>query len=95
MVEMGYISNQMDNQLFDRNFDGYANAIASGIMKSLTEPYPPAVPPPYFNYIVQSGDTLWSIAQRFGTTMEAIMTLNNITSNVMIAGMILKIPGSA
>jgi len=44
-------------------------------------------------YIVQSGDTLWLLAQRFGTTVDAIKTLNGLTSDVIQVGQILLIPG--
>lgn len=32
LLEMGFISTPEDNELFDKNFDEYANAIAKGIM---------------------------------------------------------------
>ena len=53
-------------------------------------------PPPgnYFNYTVVSGDTLWLLAQRFGTTVDAIKTLNGLTSDVLNIGQVLKIPGA-
>lgn len=48
-----------------------------------------------FSYTVQSGDTLWTISQRFGTTVSAIKALNNLTSDAIRVGQVLKIPGSA
>lgn len=47
---------------------------------------------PNFNYTVQSGDTLWLLAQRFHTTVNAIKTLNNLTSDVLNIGQVLIIP---
>jgi len=44
-------------------------------------------------YIVKSGDTLYSIARMFNTTVDEIKTLNNLTSNVLSIGQVLKIPG--
>lgn len=35
LVEMGFITTEKDNELFDENFDEYARAIAEGIMESL------------------------------------------------------------
>jgi len=55
-------------------------------------PVPPRQPcGPY--YTVQWGDTLSSIAARYGTTTQAIMYANNIVNpNYIYAGMILYIP---
>ena len=43
-------------------------------------------------YIVQKGDTLYSIALKYGTTAEAIINKNNLTSPVISIGQILTIP---
>ena len=44
-------------------------------------------------YIVVSGDTLSAIARRFGTTVDAICKLNNISNpNVIYVGQVLNIP---
>ena len=45
-------------------------------------------------YIVQPGDTLYLIAQRFGTTVDAIASANNITDpSIIVPGSELIIPG--
>lgn len=49
-------------------------------------------PIPYFEYIVRSGDTLWLLAQRFGTTVNAIKNLNGLGSDMLNIGQILRIP---
>src|SRR5512139_1957039 len=54
---------------------------------------PPPPPPCGTYYTVQWGDTLSSIAARYGTTVQAIMYANNIMNpNYIYAGMILYIP---
>lgn len=45
-------------------------------------------------YVVKAGDSLWLIAQRFGTTVEAIKQLNGFTTNLLNIGQVLKIPSS-
>ena len=45
-------------------------------------------------YVVKAGDSLWLIAQRFGTTVEAIRQLNGLTTNLLNVGQVLKIPAS-
>ena len=43
-------------------------------------------------YTVKSGDTLYQIANRYGTTVNAIKNLNNLTSNNLSVGQQLLIP---
>lgn len=47
---------------------------------------------PYFEYTVRSGDTLWLLAQRYGTTVDAIMNLNGLSSDLLNIGQVLRIP---
>lgn len=44
------------------------------------------------NYIVKSGDTLYSIAREYNTTASAIRELNNLTTNTLTIGQTLRIP---
>lgn len=48
--------------------------------------------PSYFEYTVRSGDTLWLLSQRYGTTVDAIKQLNGLASNALNIGQVLKIP---
>ena len=43
-------------------------------------------------YIVQRGDTLYGISGQFGISVEDIKLSNNLTSNNIIVGQVLKIP---
>lgn len=49
-------------------------------------------PAPYFEYTVRPGDTLWLLAQRFNTTVNALKNLNNLNSDILNIGQILRIP---
>jgi peptidoglycan endopeptidase LytE len=47
-------------------------------------------------YTVRSGDTLASIAARFGTTYQALAAINGISNpNIIYAGQVLRLSGSA
>ncbi len=50
--------------------------------------------PPGFSYTVRPGDTLWLLAQRFHTTIDAIKSLNNLTGDVIDVGQVLQIPST-
>ncbi len=39
-----------------------------------------------------SDDTLYSIAKRYNTTVDTIKSLNNLPSNMLSVGQVLKIP---
>lgn len=54
----------------------------------------PSTTPGSREYVVQSGDSLWKIAQRYGTTVDAIKSLNGLTSDALSVGQALKIPAS-
>lgn len=44
------------------------------------------------NYTVKKGDNLYNIAKTYNTSIEAIKNLNNITTNNLSIGQVLKIP---
>ncbi|MDE6891480.1 MAG: LysM peptidoglycan-binding domain-containing protein [Lachnospiraceae bacterium] len=46
----------------------------------------------YFEYVVRSGDTLWLLARRFNTTVDAIKQMSGITSDALSIGQVLRIP---
>ena len=55
----------------------------------------PALPDPDFiEHVVVSGDTLWRLAQHYGTTVDAIRALNNLTSDTLMIGQVLRIPNT-
>ncbi len=49
----------------------------------------------FTSYVVRSGDSLYSIAQRFGTTVDAIKRANGLISDSLRVGQVLRIPRSS
>ncbi len=45
-------------------------------------------------YTVSKGDTLYGIANKFGVSVDSIKSLNNLTSNTLSIGQVLKIPST-
>ena len=52
----------------------------------------PSEEPRLMSYRVNRGDTLWSIARRHGTTVDALKDLNSLDSSRILAGQVLRVP---
>ncbi|SEF63203.1 Peptidoglycan-binding (PGRP) domain of peptidoglycan hydrolases-containing protein [Caloramator fervidus] len=73
------LTGQADKAVFDKIFE---------VIDNKYKPYTT-----YETYIVQSGDTLWSISQKFKVTILDLTSANGITtSTVLYVGQALKIP---
>ena len=46
----------------------------------------------YEQYVVQKGDSLYSIAKKYGTTIAELVDFNTLTSNVIYPNQVLLIP---
>lgn len=46
-------------------------------------------------YVVEPGDSLWLIAQRFNTTVENLMRINGLGNTLLRAGQKLQVPAAA
>ena len=54
---------------------------------------PQTVTAPAGTYSVQSGDTLYGIARKFGISVAALQSANGLKGNLIRVGQVLKIPG--
>ena len=99
IVEYGFLDSKLDdvNQL-KNNWQNYAEAVVKAVSEYLNIPYNKNTNPNTSSsdgtYKVVSGDTLWSIAKKFDTTVNEIKRLNNLSNNLLKVGSNLIVPNS-
>lgn len=93
IVEYGFIDNPLDLAKLNQNWRKYAESTVKAVTEYMGYTYKPATLTSG-SYTVKSGDTLYSIARNFNTTVDAIKTANNLTSNILTIGQNLKILSS-
>lgn len=69
-----------------------ANNLTSNILSTGQLLKIPSALLPESTYIVKKGDSLYSIARKYSTTIDKIKDLNNLTTNLLSIGQVLLIP---
>ena len=69
-----------------------ANNLTSNILSTGQLLKIPSALLPESTYIVKKGDSLYSIANKYNTTIDKIKDLNNLTTNLLSIGQVLLIP---
>ena len=92
-IDYGYVDNVSDANFLKNNYEALAEAVVKSIVNYAGVTYTPASLEGY--YVVQKGDSLWSIASKNNTTVDNIKKLNNLSSNTLQIGQLLKLPGSS
>ena len=87
IVEYGFLDNASDANRLKNNYKEYADAVVKAVASYIGVPYISES-----TYIVKSGDSLYSVAKKYNTTVDEIKKLNNLTSNSLSIGQILNIP---
>ena len=91
LVEYGFLDSKKDdvNQL-KNNWQDYAEAVVRAIINEKGLNYIPQAG--QNTYVVQAGDSLYSIASKYGITVLDLMMLNNLSSTNLRIGQILELP---
>ena len=91
IIEYGFLDSQGDdvNQL-KKNWQEYAEAVVRAIVEYLNLSYIPIDKSNY--YTVKSGDSLWSIAKKYGVSVSEIKDANGLTNSMLSIGKELLIP---
>lgn len=87
IVEYGFLDNVDDANLLIKYWQDYAEAVVKAIANYLGVPYTfdgSLVNENY--YIVKKGDSLWSIANKYGLTVDKLKDINNLSSNMLSVG---------
>lgn len=92
IVEYGFIDNTKDVEFLKENYEELAEAVISAVANYIGVPYTPPEDLITNTYVVQKGDTLYSIANKLGTTVSELKKENNLTTNTLQIGEVLRIP---
>ena len=92
IVEYGFIDNINDVQFLKDNYKELAESVIKSVLEYKNIPYDEPETLPTDIYKVLAGDTLYSIAKKLDTTVPELKKINNLTSNILSIGQILKIP---
>ena len=92
IVEYGFIDSAKDVEFLKENYKELAEAVISAVANYIGVPYTPPKGLITNTYIVQKGDSLYSIANKLGTTVSELKKENNLTSNTLQIGEVLRIP---
>ena len=90
IVEYGFLDSTSDDvSQLKNNWRDYADAVIRGVADYIGIAYNQEVEG---IHIVKPGDTLYSIAKKYNTTVDEIKKLNDLTSNALTVGSRLIIP---
>ena len=92
IVEYGFIDNNDDLRFLKDNYKQLAEAVIKAVLEYKNIPYTDPNSTISDTYKVMKGDTLYGIANKLDTTVDELKKINNLTSNSLSVGQILKVP---
>lgn len=89
-IEYGFVDSKKDdpNQI-KNNWESLAEAAVQGVLKYIG--YTGETPTETNTYTIKVGDTLYSIANKYGMAVDELKKLNNLNNNILTIGQILKV----
>ena len=91
IVEYGFADSKGDDvSILKNNWELLAESVVKGLAEYLNVPYELKNSENY--YRVKNGDTLWSIARKYGLTVNEIKNANNLEDNTLSINQLLYIP---
>jgi N-acetylmuramoyl-L-alanine amidase len=83
IIEYGFADNAADQQILIYRWEELAEAVVIAVTKYLGNDY---FEPTFIIYRVQDGDSLFSIANKYNTTVQSIKDNNGLTNNNLDVG---------
>lgn len=87
LIEYGFVDNQKDSEKLKNNLKEYGEGVVEAITTYLGVPYNQVQNQE--EYIVQKGDTLYSIGRKYNISVEELKRINQLTSNILSIGQVL------
>ena len=92
IVEYGFIDNSDDLKFLKDNYKELADSVIKSVLEYKNIPYKEEDKVIKDTYVVSKGDTLYGISKKLDTTVDELKKINNLTSNSLSIGEILKVP---
>ena len=89
LIEYGFIDNINDSNRLKNNLEDYVEGVVEALATYLGYTYIPKQEEVSDYYVVEKGDTLYSISRKFNIPVEKIKQINNLTNNIISIGQIL------
>lgn len=90
IIFYGNIDNRNEAEFLENNLKSIGEAIVIALANYLGVNYNPVSGEDY--YIVKKGDSLYGIANKYNTTVSELKSINNLTTNNLSIGQVLKLP---